>query len=52
VDARCEPGTVQLLSMEESQFLVRLGWDRACRKALGVGGAAGGPGDPGSVRSR
>lgn len=52
VDARCEPGTVQLLSMEESQFLVRLGWDRACREALGVGGAAGGPGDPGAVRSR
>lgn len=34
VDALCAPGTVQVLDVQPGQILVKLNWDRGCRKLL------------------
>lgn len=34
LDATCVPGTVQLLDSRPGQFLIRLNWDRACRRVV------------------
>lgn len=39
VDARCPPGTVQLLDSRPGQYLVALAWDEACRDELLEGGS-------------
>jgi hypothetical protein len=51
MEAECGPGTVQVLNMVEGQFLVRLGWDEACRETLLGGGDSPGA-EPGASRPK